>query len=136
MYLFVLKFYHDQARSGFMSLLKYVDKIKTVGTTPSEYGRVLYIYESHSTQTLRFSDSTIEWNFPDKYPKTLGISVRGFKFNFQNLEDSLKNLLEPSSDLINKETGVEETSSVPMQALFFLKKKQLKMQYKIFKICL
>ena len=118
-----------------MSLLRYADKIK-VGRTPSEYGRVLYIYESHSTQTLRFSDSTIEWNFPDKYTKTLRISVRGFEFNIQNLDDSLKNLLEPSSDLINKETGVEETSSVPMQALFFLKKKQLKMQYKIFKMCL
>ena len=48
-YLFVLKFYHDQPRSGFMSLLRYVDKIKTVGRTPSEYWRVLYIYESHST---------------------------------------------------------------------------------------
>ena len=101
-----------------MSLLKYVDKIKTVGTTPSEYGRVLYIYESHSTQTLRFSDSTIEWNFPDKYPKTLGISVRGFKFNFQNLDDSLKHLLEPSSDLINKETGVEETSLFQCKLFF------------------
>ena len=64
------------------------------------------------------------------------MSVRSFEFNFQNLDDSLKNLLEPSSDLINKETGVEETSSVPMRALFFLKKKQLKMQYKIFKMCL
>lgn len=90
-----------------MSVLRYADKIKAVGRTPSEYGSVLYIYKLPTTKTSRFSYSTVKSNFPDEYSKTSGISVRVFEFNFQNLDNSLKKLLEPSSDLINKETGVE-----------------------------
>lgn len=122
-YLLVPKLYHDKAREGFMSVLRYADKMKTVGRTPSEYGSVLYICKSPTTRTSRFSYSTVKTNFPEEYSKTSGISLRVFAFNFQNLDDSLKKLLELSSDLINKETGVEQTSSVPTRALFFPEEK-------------
>ena len=106
-----------------MSVLRYADKMKTVGRTPSEYGSVLYICKSPPTRTSRFSYSIVKSNFPEEYSKTSEISLRVFAFNFQNLDDSLKKLLEPSSDLINKEIGVEQTSSVPTRALFFPEEK-------------
>ena len=116
---FVPKFNHEQ-RTGFMSTFRYIGKVQTNGK-PSEYGRVFYIYEPTTTQKYTISDSTLQWIFPDKYSKTIGLSVGGFKFTFPNLIDSLKNLLELSSGLINKERGTKETSSVPTEALFFSK---------------
>ena len=43
----------------------------------------------------------------------MGVTVRGFTFNFSNLENLLRNLIEQSQGLIKKETGTEQTSSVP-----------------------
>ena len=53
----------------------------------------------------------------------MGLTVRRFEFTFPNLENSLKNLKEPSSGLINKNTGIEENSSVLTQASFFPEQK-------------
>ena len=78
--------------------------------------------EPTTKQIYTILGSTLQWIFPDKYSKTIGLSVRGFEFTFPNLTDSLKNLLESSSGLINKETGTEETS-VPTEALFFFRAK-------------
>ena len=64
-------------------------------------------------------------NFLDKYSTTIGLTVRGSEFTFPTLENSLKNLMEPSPDLINKNTGIEETSSVPTQASFFPEQKTI-----------
>ena len=55
----------------------------------------------------------LDWPFPDKYSPTKGRSVRRFKFHFKDLTNPLKNLLEPSQDLINTESGEEETTTVP-----------------------
>ena len=55
----------------------------------------------------------LDWSFPDKYSPTKGLSVRRFKFHFKDLTNPLKNLLEPSQDLINTESGEEETTTVP-----------------------
>ena len=67
----------------------------------------------------------INWNFPNKYSKTLGLSVRDFSFTFPDLTDSLKTLFEPSQDLINKGTGTEKISSAPTQYLFFPQQKAI-----------
>ena len=68
-----------------------------------------------SLRIFVLSESKINWNFPNKYSKPLGLSVRGFSFTFPDLSDSLKTLFEPLQDLINKEKGTEEISSVPTQ---------------------
>ena len=107
-YLFVPKFYHEQ-RPGFTSIFRYIGKVQPNGEH-SKYGRVLYIYEPTTAQIYTISDSTLQWIFLDKYSKTIGLSVRGFELTFPNLTSSLKNLLEPSSGLINNETGTKETS--------------------------
>ena len=91
---------------------------------------LFYVYKSETARIHTFFDSKLNWNFPDKYSTTIGLTLRGFEFTFPNLENSLKNLMEPSPGLINKNTGIEETFSVLTQASFFLSKKQLKMQKK------
>ena len=90
-----------------------------------EFDRVLYICASTSLRTFVLFESKINWNFPDKYSKTLALSVRGFSFTFPNLSDSLKTLFEPLQDLINKETGTEEIFSVPTQYLLFPQQKAI-----------
>ena len=130
-YLLVLRYYHDRRDTGFMKNLTYQgkvfsDKSNHINKRFCEFDRVLYIYVSTILRTFVLSESQINWNFPDKYSKTLGLSLRGFSFTFPDLSDSLKTLLEPSSDLINKETGTEEISSVPTQYLFFPKQKVIK----------
>ena len=62
---------------------------------------------------------------PNKYYKTLGLSLRGFSFTFPDVSDSLKTLFEPSQDLIYKKTGREEISSVPTQYFLFPQQKAI-----------
>ena len=119
-YLFVPKYYQDKCNEGFMNNLKYLRKVFAnrndhVSKRVSEFDRVLNIYVSTTVRAFVLSESEINWNFPDKYSKTLGLSVRRFSFNFPDVSDSLKTLFEPSPDLIEKETGTEEISSVPTQ---------------------
>ena len=45
--------------------------------------------------------------------------MRGFSFYFPNLSDSLRNLIQSSPNLINTESGTEETSTVPTQYSFY-----------------
>ena len=123
-YLFVPKFYHDRVSCGFLQHVKYLGKTQE-NNTISELGRVFYIYKSETARTNTFLDSELNWNFPDKYSTTIGLTVRGFEFTFPNLENSLKNLMEPLPGLINKNTGIEKTSSVPAQASFFAEQKAI-----------
>ena len=106
---------------------KYLGKIQK-NNTISELGRVVFIYKSETARTHTFLDSELNWDFPDKHSTAIGLTVRGFEFTFPNLENSLKNLMEPSPDLINKKKGIKVTSSVLTETSFFPIKKQLKMQ--------
>ena len=93
----------------------------------SHFKRVLYVYKSETIKIHEFNDTAqLDWFFPEYYSKTFVLSVRGFEFTFPNLSVSLKIFFEPPQDLINSETGIGETTSVPTQATFFLSKKQLK----------
>ena len=73
------------------------------------------------------------WPFPDKYSTKIGISVRGFTFTFPNLSDSLKNLIEPSQDLINNDRNTKQTSSAPTQNSFFPEQKVIEDSIKTYK---
>ena len=128
--LLVPRYYHDRRNTGFMKNLNYQGKvfskeIEHINKSLSELDRVLYIYVSTSLRTFVLSECEINWNFPDKYSKTLGLSVRGFSFIFPDVSDLLKTLFEPSQDFINKETGTEKISSVPTQYSFFPQQKAI-----------
>ena len=129
-YLFVPRHYQDRNDTGFMKNLTYQGKVfwgrsNHVNKRFCEFDRVAYIYVSISLRTFVLSESEINWNFPDKYSRTLGLSVRGVSFTFLDLSDSLKTLFGPLQDLINKETGTEEISSVPTQYSFFPQQKAI-----------
>ena len=61
------------------------------------------MYKTNAAGSIKLSDRHIDWNFPDKISKKKkkGFSVRGFTFTFPDITNSMKNLLEPSVDLIN-----------------------------------
>ena len=69
------------------------------------------------TRTIQSTDS--DWPFPQTYFKNIGLTVRGFNFFYPNLSTSLKNFFQPSQNLLNIESGTEETSTVPTQYLFY-----------------
>ena len=131
-YLLVPRYYHDRRDTGFMKNLTYQGKVFSEGSNHAdkrfcEFDRVLYIYVSTSLRTFVLSESEINWNFPNKYSKTFGLSVRGFSFIFPDLSDSQKTLFEPSQYLINRKQ--EQKKSLPYQpnTLFFHNKRELKM---------
>ena len=76
--------------------------------------RVLYVYKSETMRVHKFDDNTqLGWFFPDYCSKTFELSAREFEFTLANLSGSLKTFFEPPQHLINSETGIEETTSVP-----------------------
>ena len=83
------------------------------------------MYKLDSARTHTFLDSDLNWNFQHKYLTRVGLAVTVFEFIFPNLENSLKNLIGPSSGLINKNKGIEENSYVPTQTSFFLEQKTI-----------
>ena len=131
-YSLVPRYYHDRSYTGFTKNLTYQGKVffnrsNHVNKCFCEFDRVLYIYVSTSLRSFVWSESEINWNFPNKYFKTLGLPVRGFSFTFLDLSDSLKTLFEPSQDLIIRKQ--EQKKSLPYQpnTCFFHNKRQLKM---------
>ena len=45
--------------------------------------------------------------------------MREFNFSYPNISTSLKNFFQPSQNLLNIESGIEEASTVPTQYLFY-----------------
>ena len=74
----------------------------------SFYEGMVYIHNEKDTSTYDIDDSDQNWCFLDKYPKIMGFSIRGFEFTFPDSKDPIKNLITPSSELINKVSGTEE----------------------------
>ena len=56
----------------------------------------------------------------------MGFSIRGFDFTFPKAKDSVKTLLTPAADLINKVNGTEESFSVPTKESFYPQEKAIK----------
>ena len=75
---------------------------------------------------MYISRDDLNWVFPDKYSLKIGANVGGFTFNITlEVNDDLRNFLEPSTGLIDKETGQEEFSSVPTKGHFFFRRKDI-----------
>ena len=63
---------------------------------------------------------------PDTYFRTIGATVRGFSFLFPNASDKLKENFVPTTNLLNIESGTEETANVLTQNDFFPEQKTIK----------
>ena len=83
----------------------------------AEVGRKYHKYKKSTNRSslisLLVTDS--DWPSPDTY----------YKFFYQNISDSLKNLIQPSPNLINTESGIEETSTAPTQYSFYPGQQQI-----------
>ena len=75
------------------------------------------------SRTIQSTDS--DWLFPQIYFKKIGLTLRGFNFFYPNLSTSLKNFFQPSQNLLNIESGTEETSTVPAQYSFYPVQQQI-----------
>ena len=80
-------------------------------------------YYEYKKSTDVSSKSTLptdsDWHFPETYCKSISTTVGRLGFFFRNLSDSLIHLIQPSSNLINTESGTEETSTIPTQYSFY-----------------
>lgn len=63
---------------------------------------------------------------PDTYFKSIGPTVRGFSFLFPNNNKTISDILTPINDLINIESGTEETYVLTPEVFFLKKKKSMK----------
>ena len=80
----------------------------------------LYEYYSPGNCYIRpLNRNNLDWPFPDKFYVSIGYTVHGFSFTFQNAANNLSTILKPSNDLINVESGLEEVENTLIDELFY-----------------
>ena len=127
---FVPRFYHDRRNSNFRRGLTFVGEkkeIDEVGFFDSKFGRKLYEHSRKGDQNTRnIHPKDLDWLFPDKYYSYIGFTVHGFSFTFKNASNKLRAILNPSTDLINTESNLEEVENTLTGEIFFPVKKYIK----------
>ena len=133
--LFVRRFYHDRRRDkNFLKHLRFIRKHeprKAFLNEPIGFGRAKYEYQddinipnSNATESLNADDN--EFPFPEKFYKNIGFSINGFLFTFNNAQDDLKIILNPSVGLINdRENNIEVVDKNFTKELFLDEKSLL-----------
>ena len=61
-YVFVPKFYHDRASSGFFKYFSFQRKVKASKGSSSEFDRTFYIYKKEDTATYDLNDSELDFS--------------------------------------------------------------------------
>ena len=83
----------------------------------------MYLYTIKERNCINVSAADLDWLFLEKYSLKIGVLLKGFTCNITSkVNDDLRNFLEPSTGLINSESGQEEFSSVPNRGHFFSRK--------------
>ena len=115
----VSKYYHERRDTNF---LRYFDFFKLKKNLT--LGNNIYLYIKKDTCHVCISRDDLDWVFPNKYSLKLRAAVRAFTFNITpKVNDDLRNFLELSTGLINKESGQEQFSSAPKKGHFFSRRK-------------
>ena len=122
------KFFNEKRERNFLKHLLYIGEHgpdKTRCEYP-EVGRKYYKYKkSTDMSTKLFLATDSDWPFSGTYYKSIGSMVRGFGGFFPNISDSLRNLIQPSSNLIKAQSATGETSTVPTQYSFYPGQQQI-----------
>ena len=117
----VSKYYHERRDTNF---LRYFDFFKVKKSLT--LGNNMYLFIKKDTRCVYIFRDDLNWVFPEKYSLKIGANIRGFTFNITlEVNDDVRIFLEQSTDLINKETGQEEFSSVPTKGHFFFRRKDI-----------
>ena len=92
-HLLVAKFYHNQRSENWLGFFKSVQEIDLQQGLLSDapIGQKLYLHKSELDSNIPvLQHHILGWPFPIKYSLDIGYSVRGFKFVFENLNDTPK----------------------------------------------
>ena len=121
--LFIPRFYHDRRNINFLRELKFKGEKKEINeigfSKENLLGRKLYEYASEGNYFIRpLNRNNLDWHFPDKFYSSIGFTVHGFSFTFKNAANNLSIILNPSNDLINVESGLEEVENTLIDELF------------------
>ena len=127
--LFVPKFFHDRRNTNFLKKLRYIREHKPknkILTEPVNFGRRHFEYGNYRYNPNEAGGEPLHpldnlFYFPKKWYKNIGFTVDGFSFEFKNAPDTLKNILNPSNDLINdgKNKNIELIDNNLTEKLFF-----------------
>ena len=69
--------------------------------------------------------NTQDWHFPKNFFKSVGYTVDGFKFSFPKVKTAIKDILNPTKNLLNIENGLEDSSNSFSSELFFPSKENI-----------
>ena len=87
-------------------------------------GRKLYEYASEGNYfIIPLNRNNLDWPFSETFYSSLGFTVHGFSFTFKNAANNSCIILNPSNDLINVESGLEEVENTLIDELFYSVKK-------------
>ena len=129
--LFVPRFYHDRRNINFLRELKFKGEkkeIDEIGFSEEKLlGRKLYEYTAEENYfIIPLNRNNLDWPFPDKFYSSIGFTVHGFPFTFKNAANDLSIILNPSNDLINAESSLEEVENTLIDEHFYSVKKKKK----------
>ena len=129
--LFVPKFYLERKGKNFFKGLIYIGEKKEIDERyfyedGTSLGRRLYEYQidKNNKKPLTIHPRDLYWPFPEKFYESIENTIHGFLFKFKNLSSGLSNILNPSDNLINKESNNEQVEYSLTEELFYLKKKR------------
>ena len=94
--LFIPQFYHDRASTNFLKHIIYLGEAKPENSKNElQYPKIGIKYYSDKKKKKDFlshksQSADIDWRFPDKYFKSIGLTVKGFQFLLPNLSNLLK----------------------------------------------
>ena len=84
----------------------------------------LYEYYLPGNYYIRpLNRNILDWPFPDNFYVSIGYTLHGFSFAFKKAANNLSTILNPSNDLINVESGLEEVENTLIDELFYTVKK-------------
>ena len=131
--LYVPKFYHHNNTVNFLNKLEYVGEFDAIDNVwifnyPTTLDRKLYEYKkpAGSLKNVSIKTSDNDWSFLDTYFKSTGCTVRVFSFCFQMCLINRKIFFLLTTNLLNIESGTEETVNALTQNDFFSEQKTMK----------
>ena len=136
--LFIPQFYLNRKNFNFLRELKFKGEKKEIDeknfSEDNLLGRKLYEYYSPVNYYIRpLNRNNSDWPFPDSFYVSIGYTVHGFSFTFisfhfhfhlhKNTGNNLSTILNPSNDLLNVESGLEEVENTLIDESFYTVKK-------------
>ena len=70
--------------------------------------------------------SNFDWPFPEKFYKAIGYTIHGFSFKFKYAPSIIASILNPTRNVINAESCIEDIENTLTDEIFYPIKKDIK----------